>query len=503
MDIIVENIFWERANLHILVNKKVSSAFITSLNQRIPLTFNNKEIILPVYNTPEGKQLEDGEWKFEINEKVLKVSTNIINILDGLTRIFKYKLVYAYTAEVGISDNNELLMTTMFMVKNFKPKKENVFKEEDTTKRRLRQLVRHATYKMSNIAYKIFYIFNNKKKVLFLSENDDHLTINLEPLKNELEKNYDYKIKVLTRNSFKRSTPIIYRLKEIYNIATSRYIIIDNYCPIFTYLRLNKKVKLVQVWHAAIGFKSVGYARFGKTGSPHPYISGHRMNTHVFVDNDDLKEVYKEVFGVSESIIYGYGIPRLENFLEEKNINKVKEDIYKEYPNFKGKRIVLFAPTYRGKGQLDAYYDMDKINQDKINTYCEANNTVFVVKFHPFVNNKLEINSKYENNIIDLTSYPSINNLLYITDILITDYSSCAYEASLLDIPVVFYRYDKYDYEYNRGIHTVNKFNTKTMEVLNEQELIDALEEIKKYKRRKIEYKKRNSIKKIIKEIFR
>ena len=503
MEIIVESIFWERANLHIKVNRKISEAYITSSNQRIPLTFNDKEIILPIYNTPENNQLEAGEWKIEINNKTLKVTPNILTILEGLTRIFKYKLVYAYTAEVGINEENELILTTMFMVKNFKPKKENVFKEEETFKRRIRQLIRHATYKLSNIAYKIIYIFNDENKVLFLSENDDKLSVNLEPLKNELEKIKKYKIKVLTRNSFKRSTPVLYRLKEIYNIATSRYIIIDNYCPIFTYLKLNKKVKLVQIWHAAIGFKSVGYARFGKTGSPHPYISGHRMNTHVFVDNDGLKDVYKEVFGVSDSIIYGYGLPRLENFLEEKNIKIAKEKIYKEYPNLKNKKIILFAPTYRGKGQLDAYYDMNKIDQDKIESYCKKNNAIFIAKFHPFVNNLLEVKKGYEEYIMDLTSYPSINDLLYITDILITDYSSCAYEASLLDIPIVFYRYDKYDYEYNRGIHTVNQFNTKTVEVLNEDELMNALEETSKYKRRKIEYKKRNSIKKIIKEIFR
>lgn len=503
MEIIVENIFWERANLHILCNKNIKSASIISESQRIPLTFKTNEIILPVYNTPENNQLSEGEWKIVVNDETLKITSSILPVLEGLTRIFRYKLAYAYTVEVGINELNELIITTSFMVKNFKPKKENVFKEEPTLKRRIRQLVRHFTYKVSNIMYKVVFIFNKKNKVLFLSENDDNITVNLEPLKLELDKNKKYKIKTLTRNTFKRSTPIFYRINEIYHIATSRYIIVDNYCPIFTYLRLNKKVKLVQVWHAAIGFKSVGYARFGKTGSPHPYISGHRMNTHVFVDNDNLKEVYKEVFGISEDKIYGYGIPRLENFLDKKNIEETKSKIYDEYPDLKSKKVVLFAPTYRGKGQLDAYYDMDKIDQDKIKKYCKENDAIFVVKFHPFVNNELELKKGMEKYIINLTDYSSINDLLYITDILITDYSSCAYEASLLDIPIVFYRYDKYDYEYNRGIHTVNQFNTKTIEVISDHDLISSLEELNTYKRRKIDYQKRNSIKKIIKEIFR
>lgn len=503
MDIIIENIFWERANLHIVLNKNISSAFIFHNDQRIPITFKNKDIIIPVYNTPEGHQLDEGEWKFIVNNETLTITEKILPILEGLTRVFRYKLAYAYTAEININENNELQLITTFMVRNFKPKKENVFKEEPTLKRKLRQLIRHFTYKASNIMYKIVFIFNKKNKVLFLSENDDNLSVNLSPLKDEIEKNTNYKIKVMTRNSFKRNTPIPYRIKEIYNVATSRYIIVDNYCPIFTYLKLNKKVKLIQVWHAAIGFKAVGYARFGKTGSPHPYISGHRMNTHVFIDNDDLKEVYKEVFGIEESKIYGYGLPRLENFLDKNNIDNVKDKLYNDYPIIKNKKVILFAPTYRGKGQIDAYYDMEKINQDSIKKYCKENDAIFVVKFHPFVNNRLELKKAMEKYIIDLTDYPSINELLYITDILITDYSSCAYEASLLDIPIVFYRYDKYDYEYNRGIHTVNQFNTKTIEALNQNELNNALEELKTYKRRKIEYKKRNSIKRIIKEIFR
>ena len=125
-----------------------------------------------------------------------------------------------------------------------------------------------------------------------------------------------------------------------------------------------------------------------------------------------------------------------------------------------------------------------------------------IFKFHPFTNNKIEILDEYKEYLIDVTDYKSINELLYITDVLVTDYSSCAYEATLLDIPIVFYRYDKEEYEYVRGIHTADVFKSKTIEVTESEKLISSIDELKNYNRKEIEFKTRNSIKKIKEEIF-
>ena len=501
MEIYAKKMYWERANLHIILSEDIKSAYIFSEHKTFELEFKNNELTLPFYNIPEGSILSAGKYLIKVNELTLKVSKEELKNLDSLTRIHKYKDVCAYTVDLNINDDFELIINTEFYIKDTKPTKEKFVKSKTKLKDKIKMFIKYISYKLMNLVYKIAHIFSGKNNVLIFAENDNELSVNLEPLYKEVKESKKYKVKVLTNNCFKNKVNPLYRLKEIIAIAKARYIVIDNYTPILTYVNLNKRTTLIQLWHAAIGFKSVGYARFGKDGSPHPYVSGHRYLDHVIVDDESLIDVYKEVFGISKEKIHPFGLPRLDNFLEEKQVNESIEKVYESYNFLKDKRVILFAPTYRGKGQKEAYYDMDKINQQELYEYCKNNNFVCVFKFHPFTNNKIEIKDEYKDLLVDVTEYKSINELLYVTDILITDYSS-AYEATLLDIPIIFYRYDKEEYEYTRGIHTADVFKGKTIEITTSEELINNINQLKEYKRKDIKYKKRDSIKKIIEEIF-
>ena len=72
---------------------------------------------------------------------------------------------------------------------------------------------------------------------------------------------------------------------------------------------------------------------------------------------------------------------------------------------------------------------------------------------HPFISKKLEIPQEYRDYILDLSNYSDINELLYITDILITDYSSNIYDFSLLNKPILFYTFDLEIYEITNKVH--------------------------------------------------
>ena len=104
----------------------------------------------------------------------------------------------------------------------------------------------------------------------------------------------------------------------------------------------------------------------------------------------------------------------------------------------------------------------------------KKNNFIFVIKMHPFIKKKSIISKKYKDIIIDLSS-SDINQIIYIADIMITDYSSCAYEYSFFNRPLIFYRYDKYSYEYLRPIHTYDSFTKNKYEVLDFQDLMSVL----------------------------
>jgi CDP-ribitol ribitolphosphotransferase len=93
---------------------------------------------------------------------------------------------------------------------------------------------------------------------------------------------------------------------------------------------------------------------------------------------------------------------------------------------------------------------------------------------HPFIKEKYEIPQEYKTIIFDYYDY-DINELIYISDVMITDYSSCAYEFSFFNRPLIFFRYDKEIYEYERPVHTLDAFTEQQYEVKTSQELITRL----------------------------
>ena len=55
--------------------------------------------------------------------------------------------------------------------------------------------------------------------------------------------------------------------------------------------------------------------------------------------------------------------------------------------------------------------------------------------------------------MLDLTGKDHINDLLLITDLLITDYSSSIFEAALLEVPMLFYAFDEEEYMASRDFY--------------------------------------------------
>lgn len=240
--------------------------------------------------------------------------------------------------------------------------------------------------------------------------------------------------------------------------ARQDYIFVDDYVPFFKYIKKDPRTKLIQVWHAGVGFKSVGYARFGESGSPYPYAAAHRQYDYAIVGGEALRDVYAEVFGINREKCLPYGLMRIDGYMDEEKITSFRENFYKEYPQFQNKKIILFAPTFRGNGQRSAHYPYSVLEQDKIYDMC-GDEYVFLIKMHPFIRKRLLIEEEYKDRIIEFSDYPDINQLFYVTEILITDYSSNIYEFSLQKKPIISFAYDKAEYELIRSVHrTLDKY---------------------------------------------
>lgn len=419
----------------------------------------------------EGREiLTPGEWLFvidgDINKKP-KLSDDVLSNIEEFSRVFRYgQNFYAYVVSFNIrlvqeesyKEDVYLSFISSFMKQNKNPYKRSFSDAMNDSKSIKKNLLSIARF-LLNLYYQIVthLTVKNGKRVLFMSENRNAIMDNLEAIDRRMkERNLDkeFKISYSFRNVFERNKGqnLFQWLKVITKIAKQDYIFVDDYVPIFSFLNLNKKTTLVQVWHAGFGFKLVGYGRFGIAGSPYPMASCHRKYTYGLIGNDHLREIYSEVWGIDKKSLLATGMPRLEHFLDKDYMNKVTKEFYEKYPQLKGKEIITFAPTYRGENQLVAFYDYSKIDFDRLYKYCKERNAAVLFGKHHFIKDDIPIKDEYKDLIYDMSSY-KINDLFYVTNILVTDYSSAFYDYLLLKRPVLFYVYDKLLFSATRGVH--------------------------------------------------
>lgn len=105
------------------------------------------------------------------------------------------------------------------------------------------------------------------------------------------------------------------------------------------------------------------------------------------------------------------------------------------------KKIILYAPTFRKPGKISIDLDILKICKMMGDEY------VFAVKLH-----YLNTLSDRSGNFVDLTYYENINEILSVTDILISDYSSLIFDYSILKRDIILYQYDYDEYTSSRGL---------------------------------------------------
>lgn len=132
----------------------------------------------------------------------------------------------------------------------------------------------------------------------------------------------------------------------------------------------------------------------------------------------------------------------------------LKRKICQKYNIDINKKIVLYAPTYRGACSMESfkYYTLNTdIIMDKINERF-GGNYVLLVKYHPEIAKHKKL--RCVKNAIDVSDYFDTQELLFVSDILLSDYSSIIWDFSLQYKPVFLYHDDMEEYENERGFYS-------------------------------------------------
>lgn len=306
-------------------------------------------------------------------------------------------------------------------------------------------------------SYNVSKIFPVKNKITFATFRTTNLTGNFKFIYDEINKRdlsfkFNFMFKKFKPTLLGKADYLMHMMCAGYHMATSKFFIIDDYYfPVYV-IKPRKDTKIIQVWHACGAFKKFGYDVLGKGyGASESYISDINIHSNydaVTVSSNNVAKHYATAFNMDENKIHGIGIPRTDVFFSKECIDLAKLKVYNRFPMLQNKKVVLYAPTFRGKGQTDVNFDMT-VDLEKISESLDEN-TIFALKMHPFVKTRFDGHLK---NIVDLSDYEDVNDLLMTADMLITDYSSVIFEFSLMEKPIVMYAPDKDEYIAERDFY--------------------------------------------------
>ena len=302
--------------------------------------------------------------------------------------------------------------------------------------------------------FRSLYAGKRKNTILFMSEQNKAIASNLKAVSERMRErgmDKDYRLLFSARSAAAESQSLKSWIELIQKMAQSGIIFIDDHAPLLDWLRLSPDTKLIQLWHAGAGFKSSGYSRWGHMGCPGT-TSCHRQYDFGIAGSKHIAPFFSEVWGINDEQVLATGMPRMDEFLREDYRQKKTEELYKKYPVIKDKKVMLFAPTYRGRGKRFARYPYELIDFKGLYEAC-GSEYVVLFKMHPWVSSKVPVPKQFQDKFLDVGKYPNINDLFYITDLLVTDYSSNIFEYSLMRRPMMFFAYDKIQYSFSRGFH--------------------------------------------------
>ena len=241
-----------------------------------------------------------------------------------------------------------------------------------------------------------------------------------------------------------------------YHLATARLFIVDDYYFPLYVIRPRVGTTIVQTWHASGAFKKFGLSVLDKSFGASEALT-RRVRIHgnydvCLVSSQAVAVFYAEAFGQPiERFRSDLGIPRTDALFDADAIARTRAAVRARYGIAPHKRVVLYAPTFRGDS-IGSAVAGPMLDLALMRASLGADH-VLLLRLHPFVRAGLDIPPDVADFAIDASEHPEINDLLLASDALVTDYSSVIFEYALLRRPMVFFAPDLDAYEGERGFY--------------------------------------------------
>ena len=234
--------------------------------------------------------------------------------------------------------------------------------------------------------------------------------------------------------------------RAMYHLRTAGLVVLDNaWLPVHVAPH-PARTTVVQVWHAVGALK-----RFGVDTVPPPREPErsflHRHYDWVVASGEASRGPWSRALRTHLDRVLALGSPRTDLLVDPGALAASKARVLASYPALRGRRVVTYAPTFRGRGrgkEPARGLDAPRLRAALVPT------DVLVLKSHPNLDFGLVDTAGF-----DAVIAPSddMNDILAATDILVTDYSSSIFEYALLRRPLVLLVPDLEAYEREPGMY--------------------------------------------------
>lgn len=224
-------------------------------------------------------------------------------------------------------------------------------------------------------------------------------------------------------------------LKQLSALATAKVIFIDTYYLLMAGWEKKKGQTVIQTWHAAGALKKFGLEDHAVDLNHKPQVAQYRAvyeaTDKYLVGGQQMAHCFEKAFGARYEQLIGFGSPRLTTY-RRLDHQAHKEKLKKELGI--DNKVAVYLPTYREEGRANRTIDKQTF-ETAVPGYT------LLSKYHPTV-----VGTAQNTKMCTL-------DLIVLADLVITDYSSLAIEASIADTPTLFYVYDEAEYEKVRGLN--------------------------------------------------
>ena len=279
--------------------------------------------------------------------------------------------------------------------------------------------------------------------VLFADAHHEEIPFSMRRMYEEVSGNnqgkWEIEVYVRDLNKISYGEMLRYLVHFMKQYAAAEYVFIcDYYLPVAA-CKKRKETTVVQLWHSCGLMKKIAYD--AGDDIPKNYKGNMFGNYSLLTLSAKIcVPVHERALHLPKEHIRATGVSRTDYYFDRDWNETCRQNFYRQYPKAEGKKIALWAPTFRGNAAAPKLCGLEAVQKAAKDLEEEW---FFIIKAHPH----LDAHGRISNCTIPT------EELLCVADVLITDYSSVMFDYLIYEKPLVLFAPDLQEYEDGRGFY--------------------------------------------------